>query len=49
MRDGLTGILNRRAFDNDLQKSLKNYREKALQLVTEAMAKDLRTMNSLYR
>jgi diguanylate cyclase (GGDEF)-like protein len=77
LRDGLTGILNRRAFDADLQKSLENYREKgwpfsllmcdidcfkqyndslghlegdkALLLVTEALAKGLRAMDSLYR
>jgi diguanylate cyclase (GGDEF)-like protein len=77
MRDGLTGILNRRAFDHDLHKCLENYKgkgrpfsllmcdidffkqyndslghlegDKALQLVTEALVKGLRAMDSLYR
>ncbi|RPH37836.1 MAG: GGDEF domain-containing protein, partial [Desulfobulbaceae bacterium] len=77
MRDGLTGILNRRAFDADLKKSLDLYREKgrpfsllmcdidffkqyndslghlegdkALLLVTDALTKALRAMDSLYR
>lgn len=77
MRDGLTGVLNRRAFDANLGKSLAQYREKgrlfsllmcdidffkqyndslghlegdkALLLVTEALAKGLRAMDSLYR
>jgi diguanylate cyclase (GGDEF)-like protein len=77
MRDGLTGILNRRAFDADLKKSLEHYRDRgrpfsllmcdidffkqyndslghlegdrALILVTDALAKGLRAMDSLYR
>ena len=77
MRDGLTGVLNRRAFDTDLDKCLGQFREegkifsllmcdidffkqyndslghlegdKALILVTDALTKGLRAMDSLYR